>query len=1167
MSKIRSSYVFFIGLLCSLSCAVFAAADEKLSEGSFQNPPAAVRPRAMWCWLNGTVSLDHITRELDEMKDKGMGGADIWDVYAGWCFTDVDKKTVPNGPEFMGPESVKAITHAEQEARKRDLILGMFVSSGWNAGGKWVKPEDAGKALLFTEIIAEGPARLEKRLPFPKNKAPKGSDGLPLYYKDVVTIALPYAKDKIIAEPSAMVILSDKMDRQGNLTWDVPSGKWVIMRFVCTNTGQYLIVPSPNSAGLMIDFLSSEATRKHFQYFIDKMLPSMGGRDFRDKAMKYLHTDSMEMGRPDLWAENMVQGFRKTYGYDIVPYIPCLFGWKMIDKETTDRFLYDFLQFRSNLLIHSHYVTGSELLAKYGLKHQSEAGGPGPPIWNLDVDSLKALGAVHLPMGEFWIEHRNIFLIKEISSAAHAYGRRFVDAESFTSGLRWVHGPFDYKKIVDRAFCEGLNRVTYHTFDHSPVVGKGPGWSYHWGSDIDLNTAWWPSSRPFHNYLARCSQMLSNGLFVADVCYYYGDQVPNFYPQHHNVPKKIIPEGLGRGYDYDVVNSQVILERMDVKNGNIVLPDGMTYKVLVLPKQDHMPLKVLKKLARMVKKGATIIGPKPVTVPGLVDYRRKNKTLTKLADKMWGDCDGVATREHSYGKGKVICGLTEREVLQSKNITPDFSFDTMQSNFVKLDYIHRRTANEDWYFVRNMAEGTIETDCLFRVKGKIPEFWYPDTGETEECLVYQQSETGIKIPLRLDPAGSVFVVFREKPARQHLTDVICSNEPEVSESRYYHSNVADGTMWLSDGSSNTQWIVFDLAKTCDLEKIRIWNYNEARQKLYNRGVKDLEVYTSADNVNYKNAGKFTLKPASGNAYEDFSQYLEVKADDVRYVKLAILSNHSGSGKHRAGLSEVKFYQDSDIITGVTVKAVSSQRVYSTWRQFYQRHAANLVNGNGLKPKSWATYAPASVAVTSEKGKFALLAAKPGTCQLNFSGGKTRTVEVTEVPDIIELAGPWQVNFPKGWGAPAEITFDRLISWTDAQEDGIKYFSGSATYHKELRIPAKHLEKSERLMLDLGRVGCVADVSLNEKSLGTLWKSPYAIDIKPYVRPGRNTLTVKVTNTWSNRMLGDQLLPREKRYCYTNMSDFPRYSWNSVRMVDSGLIGPVNIHPVVKLAVD
>ena len=197
MSKTKCAWLFLFLMTGGISQPICSAAGEGLSERGFQNPPALVRPRAMWCWLNGNVSLDHITRELDEMKDKGMGGADIWDVHAGWCFTEIDNEAVPAGPEFMGPESVKAITHAVNEAGKRDLILGMFVSSGWNAGGKWVTPENAGKALHVTEVIAEGPARLKKNLPFPENKAPKDSDGLPLYYKDVATIALPYSKEKV----------------------------------------------------------------------------------------------------------------------------------------------------------------------------------------------------------------------------------------------------------------------------------------------------------------------------------------------------------------------------------------------------------------------------------------------------------------------------------------------------------------------------------------------------------------------------------------------------------------------------------------------------------------------------------------------------------------------------------------------------------------------------------------------------------------------------------------------------------------------------------------------------------------------------------------------------------------------------------------------------------
>lgn len=257
--------------------------------------------------------------------------------------------------------------------------------------------------------------------------------------------------------------------------------------------------------------------------------------------------------------------------------------------------MYDFRKTVSDQLIFSHYHTVSEFLKLYDAGLVAEAGGPGPPIWNTcPVDALKALGNVTIPRGEFWIRHRNnMFLIKEIASASHIYGKKIVDAESFTTWRRWKDSPFKMKKYADRAFCEGLNNITFHTFASTNPEDGLPGRTYHAGSDINSGTTWWEKSRPFMDYLSRCSYMLQQGLFVADVCYYYGDQAPNFFPAYHDVPKKPMIPGLGKGYDYDVVNSDVILNSMCVKDGKIVLPDGMSYRIMLLPQQDHMPLEVL----------------------------------------------------------------------------------------------------------------------------------------------------------------------------------------------------------------------------------------------------------------------------------------------------------------------------------------------------------------------------------------------------------------------------------------------------------------------------------------------------------------------------------------------------------------------------------------------
>ena len=534
----------------------------------FRDPGKQARPRAYWNWLNGAVSLSGLTRDLEEAKAKGLGGLEMWDTEA----MSNPNGFVPAGPPFMGPESVAAMHHAIKVAKRLDLDLGLITSSGWNAGGSWVTPERASKNLFFAGQVITGPAQIKQKLTFPQvpRHCPKGADGLPQWYQDVAVLAWPDAKDKVIPDLSKVINLTDQLV-DGELTWTAPAGSWQVVRYVCSNNGQHLIAASPNSKGLFIDFLDPEQTRFHFEYIIYKLGLKKGGDP--DSPLKYLEVDSMELHPGIQWTPKFPDWFKKYHGYDPIPWLPALTKWTIEDEAASGRFQYDYKKTVSDLLIFSHYTTGSEVCREYGLELAGEAGGPGPPIWNTcPVDALKALGNVDIPRGEFWIQHRDMFLIKEIASASHIYGKPYVDAESWTTWRRWRDSPFIRKQIVDRAFCEGLNRITYHGYSHSPEEAGYPGRTYHAGVDMNPRVVWWSKARPFMDYLARCCYMLQQGLFVADVAYFYGDQAPNFWPLFHKVPEKPLLPGLGTGYDYDVVNSDGAHSHFHASRNTVMKP-------------------------------------------------------------------------------------------------------------------------------------------------------------------------------------------------------------------------------------------------------------------------------------------------------------------------------------------------------------------------------------------------------------------------------------------------------------------------------------------------------------------------------------------------------------------------------------------------------------------
>ncbi len=931
--------IFFIGLSLLMSGALISTGQIKKSgknSGSIQNlsdefvnPPMSYRPGAFWCWLNGNMSDTSITRDLEAMKSKGINRAEIWDVAAV-----KNPSFIPAGGAFLGDRSVSLIKHAISEGKKFKMSIGIVASSGWNAGGSWVTPGWASKNLFVSKVEVAGPKALAMDLPFPKfpEGCPMKDKNTPVFFKDVAVLAVPFSADSTISSLSNVLSLTP-LFKNGTLKWEVPAGNWVILRFVCSNNGQKLIVPSPNSNGLFIDFFDPQATIKHLKHFMDRL--GVTPENSSEAGLAYFEFDSMELAEGTPWTDSFPAIFKERQGYEIEKYLPVLAGWDI--KNSTERFRYDFKRTVSDQLIFSHYHTGAEFLKKYNAKLVSESGGPGAPVWDTcPVDALKALGSVSVPRGEFWIKHRNMFLIKEVASASHIYGKEIVDAESFTTWRRWKDSPFDLKKVVDRAFCEGLNNVTFHTFASTNPEDGLPGRTYHAGYDMNPGTTWWAKSKPFMDYLSRCSYLLQQGLFVGDVCYYYGDQTPNFFPLFHDVPEKPRLKGLGKGYDYDVINTDVILNRMSVKDGRLVLPDGMSYAIMLLPAQVHMPLEVLRKLSELVKAGATIVGPRPATVPGLKDWEKENVLLKQFSGELWGAADGKTIFMNNYGKGRIIWGNSADEVLQKKHIEPDFSFTGPS----EIDYIHRTTDFGEIYFLRNEREVTVTATCRFRVTGMYPEIWDPSTGTVSRVADFNKVDNGTSFEISLPAHGSIFVVF-DKECRKSLD----------------------------------------------------------------------------------------------------------------------------------------FYSDN-----------------------------------------------------------------------KHDSSKT------------EISGPWKVDFPPNWGAPPSVVFDRLISWTESENPGIKYFSGTGIYQNTFKVDAGMGTKA--LILDLGEVRDLAEVFINGKSAGILWKKPYRTDISQLVKTGENDLKIELVNLWVNRMTGDMLSDPKDRYCRTNQTFIKSEVWpggdEPFRLQTAGLLGPVTL---------
>jgi hypothetical protein len=771
----------------------------------FVTPPAEARLRCYWWWLNSMATKESITRDLEQMKAKGYGGASIVD--AGSSNYTVAHKTKA-GPVFMSPEWMELYKHAVKEAQRLGIELSVNVQSGWNPGGPTITPELALKKIVFSEVNVQGGKRIQITLPQPAMK---------LAYEDILVQAFQEpagarVKDSVIKnwgiksfnqsfgfrgtyplyklreeytgagnqpgiKKNAIVNLTGKL-KDGVLTWEAPEGNWTIIRYGWTCTGAVTSTNSDGWSGLSMDHLSPVAFKK---FSNDVILPLITTAKGAGNSVHFLQTDSWEMGNVG-WTNNFPAEFKKFRGYDIYSYLPVLAGRVVETVDQSDRFLHDYRRTIGDCIFSYHYQLMSDLARQHGMGIHPESGGP----HSAPVDALSVMAISDFPQGEFWatsnthrVKDDERLVVKQSASVAHTNGKRYVAAEGPTTiGPQWERAPRELKANIDRVFCSGVNRIVWHTFTSSPKEFGLPGNEYFAGTHLNPNTTWWNQAGDFIGYLNRCSYLLAQGLFVGDVLYYYGDDVPSFVFVKEDI------KDLAFGYDWDKCSKDVLLNKVYVKNNKLFFPDGMSYRVLVLPNEKAIDHVLLRKLETLVKAGLTIIGPRPERSTTLKGFPAGDQEINAIASRMWGAIDGTAITENKYGKGKVIFGKDVNTVLKEMKVLPDLSFTSTQEN-TGLDYIHRTGNGIDIYFIANrfgkkgindvvfrydatLPDRYEQVECAFRVTGMVPELWDPITGEVKQLLTWREENGQTFIPLSFEPEGSQFIVFRKAAAPPHI---------------------------------------------------------------------------------------------------------------------------------------------------------------------------------------------------------------------------------------------------------------------------------------------------------------------------------------------------------------------------------------------------------------
>ena len=648
--------------------------------------------------------------------------------------------------EFRNSESPQnTITFPPIKAKCFRFIFATTISQ--NEGGKVVPKE-----RKIAELVLHKVARVNRF----EDKAGFSS------HPDLYSPATPSVSASDIINKNEIIDLTSKMQPDGTLNWTPPSGEWMVMRLGYSLTGKENHPASPEATGLEVDKLSADHCKAYFTEYLLQYKDATGGL-MGKRGLQYMITDSWEAGTMN-WTDKMMSDFKNLRGYDMLPWLPVLTGHIVESAEASDKFLWDFRKTIADLTAMNHYDQLTTILHEQGMGRYTESHERGRTFV---ADGMEVKRTADVPMSATWtpeivgsntIKIYSISDVRESASVAHIYGQNLVAAESMTAkGTPWAWSPETLKSTADMELASGLNRFVIHCSVHQPGFDKLPGLGLGpYGQWFTRNETWAEQAAPWITYLARSSYMLQQGKFVADIAYFYGEDNSITALFRDSLPK------VSSSYNYDFVNADVVANILSVnKEGQLITPSGMSYRLLALDNNNkYMSLNVLRKINGFVRAGACVVGAKPLMSPSLADDQAEFKTI---ADQLWG----AGTGEINYGKGKVYAGMTVSEALESMKIKPDFEY-AMGKDSANLLFVHRKLDDIDIYWVNNRKNKVENLEAIFRINGKAPEIWHPETGLIEDAS-YSINEGRVTVSLKMEPNDAQFVVFRKKAKSSSLT--------------------------------------------------------------------------------------------------------------------------------------------------------------------------------------------------------------------------------------------------------------------------------------------------------------------------------------------------------------------------------------------------------------
>jgi hypothetical protein len=703
----------------------------------FEHPPDDAKIMMRWWWFGPSVTKSELEREMRLMKAGGIGGFEVQATYP--LSPDDPTLRIKNLP-YLSDEFIDALRFTSAKAKELGLRMDLTLGSGWPYGGPTVPITDAAATLRSERVKVPLNSR---RIPVP-NLTPG---------EKLLAVFIAHMQGQPASQqtgPSTLRAddLRELDDIHDGAVW-LPDGvdpSHEILFFIASRTGMQVKRPALGAEGYVLNHLDATATEHYLKNVGDRLMQA-----FSTDRPYAVFCDSLEVYNQD-WTPDFLAEFQKRRGYDLKPYLPALIadiGPKTLDiRHDWGQTLSELYNERFLIPLHDWAKRNRTLLRvqNYGL----------PAV------SLSGYANVDLPEGE-GAQWKVVRGTRWASSASHIYGRPVTSSETWT----WLHSPvfratpLDMKAEADRHFLMGINQLIGHGWPYTAEGVDYPGWRFYAAAVFDEKNPWWIVMPDIATYLQRSSFLLRQGSAVNDVALY----LPNDDGWAHftsgnphlieilrdRVGTDVISTILSSGYGFDFFDDDVLMKMGRFGPERLVLGSS-SYRVIILPSVERIPLETMRKLERYARGGTTVIFTRrmPDIVPGLNATPAEQAELRDIAKRLLSGLSGRALFiEDEKQLGEKLVSV----------LPPDMSLNTAVS---EIGFVHRRTNDADIYFVANTSNTRQTTKATFRVTQAQPELWDPFTGKVAAVKIENSSAAGTTIALDLEPYASKVLIFSKR---------------------------------------------------------------------------------------------------------------------------------------------------------------------------------------------------------------------------------------------------------------------------------------------------------------------------------------------------------------------------------------------------------------------